>query len=123
MSKLTKTDLKTLAKYIVEENRKYDIEDSEKQLKKEFKKKQDKLDKILQDEDSKNNFIDEFLNDMMEDDDEHIDIDYMSDLNKALFCKIEGLEDIINDMNKEVKQFTEKIFDKYNKIIHSKLNN
>jgi hypothetical protein len=92
MSKqLTKTDLKTLAKYIVEETKKYNDDDTNKRLQKEYKKKQDKLNKILQEEDAKNDFIDQFISDVMDQEDELFDMDYISDINKALFVKIEDL--------------------------------
>ena len=124
MSKqLTKTDLKTLAKYIVDETKKYNDEDSNKRLQKEYKKKQDKLNKILQEEDAKNDFIDQFISDVMDQDDEIFDMDYISDINKALFDKIEDLEDIVNDMNKEAKNYTKKLYEKYSYIINQKLVN
>ena len=122
-STFTKTDLKTLAKLIVEENKKYDEEDSKKRLEKEFKKNQEKLNKILKDEDSKNSFIDDFINDILEDQDDFINLEYMNDINKALFSIIEDLEDIVNDMNKEAKQYTKKLYEKYSYIINQKLVN
>ena len=122
MSKqLTKTDLKTLAKYIVDETKKYNDEDTNKKLQKEYKKKQDKLNKILQEEDSKNDFIDQFISDVMDQEDELFDMDYISDINKALFDKIEDLESIVNDMNKEAKDYTKKLYEKYSYIINQKL--
>ena len=122
MSKpLTKTDLKTLAKYIVDETKKYNDEDTNKRLQKEYKKKQDKLNKILQEEDSKNDFIDQFISEVMDQDDEIFDMDYISDINKALFDKIEDLESIVNDMNKEAKDYTKKLYEKYSFIINKKL--
>jgi hypothetical protein len=124
MSKqLTKTDLKTLAKYIVDETKKYNDEDKNKKLQKEYKKKQDKLNKILQEEESKNDFIDQFISDVMDQDDELFDMDYISDINKALFDKIEDLESIVNDMNKEAKDYTKKLYEKYSYIINQKLVN
>jgi hypothetical protein len=124
MSKqLTKTDLKTLAKYIVEETKKYNDDDTNKRLQKEYKKKQDKLNKILQEEDAKNDFIDQFISDVMDQDDELFDMDYISDINKALFDKIEDLESIVNDMNKEAKDYTKKLYEKYSYIINQKLVN
>lgn len=122
MSKpLTKTDLKTLAKYIVDETKKYNEEDSIKKEEKDNKKRDEKLNKILQDEDSKNNFIEEFLTDVMDQDEDIIDIDYMCDLNKGLFNKLEGLEELMNDMNREVKQYTKKLYEKYSYSINQKL--
>lgn len=121
MSTLTKTDLKTLAKFIVEENKKYDDEDTKKRLETEYKKKQERLNKILNDEDSKNDFINEFINDIMDQEDDIVDMDYMSDINKALFDKIENLEDSMNDMHKEAKQYTKKLYEKYTYIIKQKL--
>jgi len=122
MSKpLTKTDLKTLAKYIVDETKKYNDEDSNKKLEKDKQKKEERLNKLLQDEDSKNDFIDQFISDVMDQDDELFDIDYISDINKALFNKIKDLEDIVNDMNKEVKNYTKKLYEKYSYIINQKL--
>ena len=121
MSKLTKTDLKTLAKYIVDETKKYNDEDTKNRLEKEYKKKQDKLNKILQEEDCKNDFIDQFISEVMDQDDEIFDIDYISDINKALFDKIEDLESIVNDMNKEAKDYTKKLYEKYSYIINQKL--
>jgi hypothetical protein len=124
MSKqLTKTDLKTLAKYIVDETKKYNDEDKNKKLQKEYKKKQDKLNKILQEEESKNDFIDQFISDVMDQDDELFDMDYISDINKALFDKIQDLESIVNDMNKEAKDYTKKLYEKYSYIINQKLVN
>jgi hypothetical protein len=124
MSKqLTKTDLKTLAKYIVDETKKYNDEDKNKKLQKEYKKKQDKLNKILQEEESKNDFIDQFISDVMDQEDELFDMDYISDINKALFDKIEDLESIVNDMNKEAKDYTKKLYEKYSYIINQKLVN
>jgi transcriptional regulator of heat shock response len=124
MSKqLTKTDLKTLAKYIVEETKKYNDDDTNKRLQKEYKKKQDKLNKILQEEDAKNDFIDQFISDVMDQEDELFDMDYISDINKALFDKIEDLESIVNDMNKEAKDYTKKLYEKYSYIINQKLVN
>jgi hypothetical protein len=120
-STLTKTDLKTLAKFIVEETKKYDEQDTIKKLEKQFEKKKEKLKKILKDEDSKNNFLEEFITDIMEQQEEFIDIDYMPDMNKALFGIIEDLEDIVNDMNKEAKQYTKKLYEKYSYIINQKL--
>ena len=122
MSKpLTKIDLKLLAKYIVEETKKYNDEDTNKRLQKEYKKKQDKLNKILQEEDSKNDFIDQFISEVMDQDDEIFDMDYISDINKALFDKIEDLESIVNDMNKEAKDYTKKLYEKYSYIINQKI--
>tara|TARA_S200002703_G_scaffold44625_2_gene39032 strand:+ start:1178 stop:1561 length:384 start_codon:yes stop_codon:yes gene_type:complete len=122
MSKpLTKTDLKTLAKYIVDETKKYNDEDTKNRLEKEYKKKQDKLNKILQEEDCKNDFIDQFISEVMDQDDEIFDIDYISDINKALFDKIEDLESIVNDMNKEAKNYTKKLYEKYSYIINQKI--
>ena len=122
MSKpLTKTDLKTLAKYIVDETKKYNDEDTNKTLQKEYKKKQDKLNKILQEEDAKNDFIDQFISEVMDQDDEIFDMDYISDINKALFDKIEDLESIVNDMNKEAKDYTKKLYEKYSYIINQKI--
>ncbi len=122
MSKqLTKTDLKTLAKYIVDETKKYNDEDTNKRLQNDYKKKQDRLNKILQEEDSKNDFIDQFISDVMDQDDELFDMDYISDINKALFDKIEDLESIVNDMNKEAKDYTKKLYEKYSYIINQKL--
>ena len=124
MSKqLSKTDLKTLAKYIVEETKKYNDDDTNKRLQKEYKEKQDKLNKILQEEDSKNDFIDQFISDVMDQEDELFDMDYISDINKALFDKIEDLESIVNDMNKEAKDYTKKLYEKYSYIINQKLVN
>ena len=124
MSKqLTKTDLKTLAKYIVEETKKYNDNDTNKRLQKEYKEKQDKLNKILQEEDSKNDFIDQFISEVMDQEDELFDMDYISDINKALFDKIEDLESIVNDMNKEAKDYTKKLYEKYSYIINQKLVN
>ena len=124
MSKqLSKTDLKTLAKYIVEETKKYNDDDTNKRLQKEYKEKQDKLNKILQEEDSKNDFIDQFISEVMDQDDEIFDMDYISDINKALFDKIEDLESIVNDMNKEAKDYTKKLYEKYSYIINQKLVN
>tara|TARA_A100000171_G_C2059402_1_gene109166 strand:- start:258 stop:644 length:387 start_codon:yes stop_codon:yes gene_type:complete len=120
-STFTKTDLKTLAKFIVDENKKYDEEYSKKRLEKDYNKKIEKLNKILKDEDSKNSFIDDFINDIMEDQDDFIDLEYMNDINKALFGIIEDLEDIVNDMNKEAKQYTKKLYEKYSYIINQKL--
>tara|TARA_Y100000004_G_scaffold50562_1_gene55771 strand:+ start:12073 stop:12456 length:384 start_codon:yes stop_codon:yes gene_type:complete len=120
---LSKTDLKTLAKYIVEETKKYNDDDTNKRLQKEYKKKQDKLNKILQEEDSKNDFIDQFISEVMDQDDEIFDMDYISDINKALFDKIEDLESIVNDMNKEAKDYTKKLYEKYSYIINQKLVN
>ena len=115
MSKpLTKIDLKLLAKYIVEETKKYNDEDTNKRLQKEYKKKQDKLNKILQEEDSKNDFIDQFISEVMDQDDEIFDMDYISD-------KIEDLESIVNDMNKEAKDYTKKLYEKYSYIINQKI--
>ena len=121
MSKLTKTDLKTLAKYIVDETKKYNDEDTKNRLEKEYKKKQDKLNKILQEEDCKNDFIDQFISEVMDQDDEIFDIDYISDINKALFDKIEDLESIVDDMNKEAKNYTKKLYEKYSYIINQKI--
>ena len=122
MSKpLTKIDLKLLAKYIVEETKKYNDEDTNKRLQKEYKKKQDKLNKILQEEDSKNDFIDQFISEVMDQDDEIFDMDYISDINKALFDKIEDLESIVNDMNKEAKDYTKKLYEKYSYIFNQKI--
>ena len=122
MSKpLTKIDLKLLAKYIVEETKKYNDEDTNKRLQKEYKKKQDKLNKILQEEDAKNDFIDQFISEVMDQDDEIFDMDYISDINKALFDKIEDLESIVNDMNKEAKDYTKKLYEKYSYIINQKI--
>jgi hypothetical protein len=45
----------------------------------------------------------------------------MPDMNKALFGIIEDLEDIVNDMNKEAKQYTKKLYEKYLYIINQKL--
>lgn len=124
MSKqLSKTDLKTLAKYIVEETKKYNDDDTNKRLQKEYKEKQDKLNKILQEEDSKNDFIDQFISEVMDQEDELFDMDYISDINKALFDKIEDLESIVNDMNKEAKDYTKKLYEKYSYIINQKLVN
>jgi hypothetical protein len=122
-STFTKTDLKTLAKFIVEENKKYDEEYSKKILEKDYNKKIEKLNKILKDEDSKISFIDDFINDILEDQDDFIDLEYMNDINKALFGIIEDLEDIVNDMNKEAKQYTKKLYEKYSYIINQKLVN
>ena len=122
MSKpLTKIDLKLLAKYIVDETKKYNDEDKNKILQKEYKKKQDKLNKILQEEDAKNDFIDQFISEVMDQDDEIFDMDYISDINKALFDKIEDLESIVNDMNKEAKDYTKKLYEKYSYIINQKI--
>ncbi len=123
-STFTKTDLKTLAKYIVDETKKYNDEDTNKRLQNDYKKKQDRLNKILQEEDSKNDFIDQFINEIMnQEEDEIFDIDYLSDINRALFDKIKGLDDIVNDMNKEVKLYTKKLYEKYAYIINQKLVN
>ena len=120
-SNLSKTDLKTLAKFIVEENKKYEEEDEIKKIEKNNNKSLKKLYNILQDEDSKNNFIDDFINDVIEDTDDFIDLDYMSDINKAFFGIIKDLDIIVNDMNKEAKQYTKKLYEKYSFIINQKL--
>ena len=120
-SNLSKTDLKTLAKFIVEENKKYEEEDEIKKIEKNNNKSLKKLYNILQDEDSKNNFIDDFINDIIEDTDDFIDLDYMSDINKAFFGIIKDLDIIVNDMNKEAKQYTKKLYEKYSYIINQKL--
>ena len=120
-SNLSKTDLKTLAKFIVEENKKYEEEDEIKKIEKNNNKSLKKLYNILQDEDSKNNFIDDFINDVIEDTDDFIDLDYMSDINKAFFGIIKDLDIIVNDMNKEAKQYTKKLYEKYSYIINQKL--
>tara|TARA_Y100001972_G_C7639651_1_gene321318 strand:+ start:560 stop:931 length:372 start_codon:yes stop_codon:yes gene_type:complete len=118
MSKLTKTDLKTLAKFIVEENKKIEEQDS---IKKNDKIKK-KLNNILQDEECKNNFIEDFLNDILDlEENNYIDLDFLTDEYKYFFNYIEDLEQIINDMNKEAKEYTKKIFDKYSYIINQKL--
>ena len=59
----------------------------------------------------------------MDQDDEIFDMDYISDINKALFDKIEDLESIVNDMNKEAKDYTKKLYEKYSYIINQKLVN
>ena len=120
-SNLSKTDLKTLAKFIVEEERKYKEEDEIKKIEKNNNKSLKKLYNILQDEDSKNNFIDDFINDVMEDTDDFIDLDLMSDINKAFFGIIKDLDIIVNDMNKEAKEYTKKLYEKYSYIINQKL--
>ena len=122
MSKpLTKTDLKLLAKYIVDETKKYDDEDTKKRLEKDKQKQQEKLNKLLQDEDSKIHYIEEFITEIMDQDEEVIDIDYLSPLHVALFNKIKDLEVIVNDMNKETKNYTKKLYEKYTYIINQKL--
>ena len=122
MSKpLTKTDLKLLAKYIVDETKKYDDEDTKKRLEKDKQKQQEKLNKLLQDEDSKIHYIEEFITEIMDQDEEVIDIDYLSPLHIALFNKIKDLEVIVNDMNKETKNYTKKLYEKYTYIINQKL--
>ena len=122
MSKpLTKTDLKLLAKYIVDETKKYNDEDTKKRLEKDKQKQQEKLNKLLQDEDSKIHYIEEFITEIMDQDEEVIDIDYLSPLHIALFNKIKDLEVIVNDMNKETKNYTKKLYEKYTYIINQKL--
>lgn len=122
MSKpLTKTDLKLLAKYIVDETKKYDDEDTKKRLEKDKQKQQEKLNKLLQDEDSKIHYIEEFITEIMDQDEEVIDIDYLSPLHIALFNKVKDLEVIVNDMNKETKNYTKKLYEKYTYIINQKL--
>ena len=122
MSKpLTKTDLKLLAKYITEETKKYNDEDTKKRLEKDKQKKEERLNKILQDEDSKKHFIEEFITDVMNQDEELIDIDYLSPLNISLFNIIKDLENIVNDLNKEAKDYTKKLYEKYSYIINQKL--
>ena len=122
MSKpLTKNDLKLLAKYITDETKKYNDEDTKKRLEKDKQKQQEKLNKILQDEDSKKHFIEEFITEIMDQDEEVIDIDYLSPLHIALFNKIKDLEVIVNDMNKETKNYTKKLYEKYTYIINQKL--
>ena len=122
MSKpLTKNDLKLLAKYITDETKKYNDEDTKKRLEKDKQKKEERLNKILQDEDSKKHFIEEFITEIMDQDEEVIDIDYLSPLNISLFDKIDDLEMIVNNMNKETKDYTKKLYEKYSFIINKKL--
>jgi hypothetical protein len=122
MSKpLTKTDLKLLAKYIVDETKLYNDKDTKIRLEKENKKKEERLNKLLQDEDSKIHYIEEFITEIMDQDEEVIDIDYLSPLHIALFNKIKDLEVIVNDMNKETKNYTKKLYEKYTYIINQKL--
>ena len=122
MSKpLTKNDLKLLAKYITDETKKYNDEDTKKRLEKDKQKQQEKLNKLLQDEDSKIHYIEEFITEIMDQDEEVIDIDYLSPLHIALFNKIKDLEVIVNDMNKETKDYTKKLYEKYTYIINQKL--
>ena len=79
MSKpLTKTDLKLLAKYIVDETKLYNDKDTKIRLEKENKKKEERLNKLLQDEDSKIHYIEEFITEIMDQDEEVIHIDYLS---------------------------------------------
>jgi len=59
----------------------------------------------------------------MDQDDEIFDIDYLSDMNILLFDKIQDLESIINDMNKEAKDYTKNLYEKYAYIINQKLVN
>ena len=122
MSKpLTKTDLKLLAKYIVDEIKLYNDKDTKIRLEKDKQKQQEKLNKLLQDEDSKIHYIEEFITEIMDQDEEVIDIDYLSPLHIALFNKIKDLEVIVNDMNKETKNYTKKLYEKYTYIINQKL--
>ena len=108
-SNLTKNDLKTLAKFMVEENKKYEEEESKKKIEKDKKNKKEKLKKILEDEDSKINFLESFIDDMLEDPDDFIDLEFINDTHKILFDTIEDLEDLINDMNKEYKKYIKKL--------------
>jgi hypothetical protein len=123
MSKLSNTELKNLAKYIVEEQKKIDdkiVNQSKEKIKNKYSKK---LNNILNDEESKNDFIENLIGDVLDDDENEyfLDEDYLSDLNKAFLNKIPDIIDIIEDLNKEAKIYSKKLFDKYSFIINQKL--
>ena len=123
MSKLSNTELKNLAKYIVEEQKKIDdkiVNQSKEKIKNKYSKK---LNNILNDEESKNDFIQNLISDVLDDEENEyfLDEDYLSDLNKAFLNKIPDIIDIIEDLNKEAKIYSKKLFDKYSFIINQKL--
>ena len=125
MSKLSNTELKNLAKYIVEEQKKIDDKLVKKSQEKINNKYSNKLNKILQDEDSKNDFIEQLISDVLDDEDNEyfVDPDYLTDINKAFLNKVPDIIEIIEDINKEAKMYSKKIFDKYSYIINQKLVN
>jgi hypothetical protein len=125
MSKLSNTELKNLAKYIVEEQKKIDDKLVKKTQEKINNKYSNKLNKILQDEDSKNDFIEQLISDVLDDEDNEyfVDPDYLTDINKAFLNKVPDILEIIEDINKEAKMYSKKIFDKYSYIINQKLVN
>lgn len=125
MSKLSNTELKNLAKYIVEEQKKIDDKLVKKSQEKINNKYSNKLNKILQDEDSKNDFIEQLISDVLDDEDNEyfVDPDYLTDINKAFLNKVPDILEIIEDINKEAKMYSKKIFDKYSYIINQKLVN
>ena len=120
-SNFTKTDLKTLAKFLAEEQKK--IED-DKSILLEKKNKEKNLiifERIMSNEISKDNYIDELLEEYLDEDEEFNDDIFLSDSHKILLEKIPEITNIINDLKLEYSKKTNDLLLKYKYIINKKL--
>ena len=108
-SNFTKKDLQTLAKFMVDEKEKIQNEKEKKEIEKNEIKNKNKLIEMLNDEDIKKDLIDEFISDILDDEDDFIDVDYFSNVNKSFYNLIPESDKIVKDINNEAKKYMKNI--------------
>tara|TARA_S200002703_G_scaffold129972_1_gene117173 strand:- start:279 stop:644 length:366 start_codon:yes stop_codon:yes gene_type:complete len=118
MSKsMTNKDLKQLAKYIVTEQE----EMKQIQTKKIQEKNKIKFNNLMTDELSKNNFIQELIDNVFED---YVN-DFEDEVDMLFFLKLKvnDIEELLNDLEKERNKCRLNLTEKYKYIINNKLVN
>jgi hypothetical protein len=120
-SNFNKKDLQMLAKFIVDEKEKIQNEKEKKQIEKDEMKNKKKIIEMLNDEDIKKDLIDEFISDILDDEDDFIDVDYFSNVNKSFYNLIPDSENIVKDISKEAKDYNKKLYEKYRYVLNTKL--
>jgi RNase P subunit RPR2 len=116
MSKsMTNKDLKQLAKYIVSETK----EMEQIQTKKIYEKNKIKFDKMMKDENCRNSYIDELIDNVFED----YTNDFENEVELLYILKenVNDIEDILDDLDKEAVKIRTDLANKYKYIITSKL--
>jgi anion-transporting ArsA/GET3 family ATPase len=119
---ISKTDLKLLAKLIVEEETKMKKEKDILNDKRIYDKNLKKFKKIMENEDSKNRYVESFIEENYDYEDD-FNLEYLSQEYYVLKDIIVDIEDIIQDLKTEYYNKTKDLCKKYKYIIDQKLTN